>query len=343
MGTQLKKSDSGTMALSAVDTKVGTFIGQAGKAQLAIVKSLNSGNELLSSFAKADACRMIIAATDDDIRSYLASIADARIGMVEVIEPGGRRPDDSAVADVMCLAIMNGFVPGKDQFSVYGKKSGGASLYVKKSGYEKWFSHLENCSIPEVKHEHPAFKKFGKADKTVWVTEGFAQCTYNGKTYRVDRSGAYAIAIPGYDSDQIGSVSTKVKRALLKELWQQITNYALDDNDVDDDQNGSVTVLDHDKIEGDSARSTPKTETKAAEANKSAGDVFQEKWFAELKKLKPESMPFSKRLHAAWTVSDAETVEAMRVELAAIADSRERRLLELFADAIVLYLKEEAN
>ena len=117
------------MTLSAVDAKVGTFISQAGNAQLAIVKSLNSGNELLSSFAKADACRMIIAATDDDIRSYLASIADARIGMVEVVEPG-RRPDESAIADVMCLAIMNGFVPGKDQFSVYGKKSGGASLYV---------------------------------------------------------------------------------------------------------------------------------------------------------------------------------------------------------------------
>ena len=327
------------MTLSAVDAKVGTFISQAGNAQLAIVKSLNSGNELLSSFAKADACRMILAATDDDIRAYLAGIADSRIGMVEVVEPG-RRPDESAIADVMCLAIMNGFVPGKDQFSVYGKKNGGASLYVKKSGYEKWFSHLDNCSIPEVKHEHPAFKKFGKADKSVWVTEGFAQCTYNEKTYRVERLGAYAIAIPGYDSDQIGSVSTKVKRAMLKELWQMLTNYALDDNDVDDDQNGSVTILDHDKIEGDAAK---KSETKAAEAEVSPNEAFERKWFAELKKLGKESMAFSKALHAAWTMCDVGSVEKMRVDIAAIADSRDRRLLELFADAIVLFVKEQVS
>ena len=337
MGTQLKKTDPGTMTLSAVDAKVGTFISQAGNAQLAIVKSLNSGNELLSSFAKADACRMIIAATDDDIRSYLASIADARIGMVEVVEPG-RRPDESAIADVMCLAIMNGFVPGKDQFSVYGKKNGGASLYVKKSGYEKWFSHLSNCSIPDVKHEHPVYKKFGKGDKHNWVTEGFAQCVYNGKTYRVDRSGPHAIAIPGYDSDQISSVSTKVKRALLKELWQMLTNYALDDNDVDDDQNGSVTILDHDKIEGDAAK---KSETKAAED--SPNEAFEKKWFAELKNLKPESMKFSKALHAAWTLCNLDAVEKMRVDIAAIADSRDRRLLELFADAIVLFVKEQVS
>jgi len=231
------------MILSSADAKVKGFMTQASASQRAIIGSINCDDPLMAAFAQADARRAIICAASKEIKVYLAAIADPRIGMVEVVDATDGRPHDESIADVMCIAFMNGFVPGRDQFSVFGKRDRTAQLYVKKAGYDLWFARLENCSVPVVQHEHPHFKKFGTSDKNVWVVEGFAECVYRGTTYTVTRTGKQAIGIPGYPSDQIANVSTKTKRALLKSLWQLVSAYTLDSVDDGDDSDAATVVV----------------------------------------------------------------------------------------------------
>lgn len=315
------------MTLSAATQKVEQFQQIALSSQRSIISALNSENELAAAFAQADARRAVMVGADNEVLSYLVSVADKEIGMVEVIDSQDCRPNNDAIGRVMVIALMNGFIPGRDQFSVFGKRNGEADLYVKKKGYDVWFAHLTNCTPPDVKMTFPVFKKIGKSDRACWAIEGTATCVRKGKTYSIEHGTDNPITINGYQGDQITSIKTKAKRAFLKELWELVTLYSLDkvgDNDDDEDDDSpkpGVTVL-----TPEPTNTTPPP------------DDFVARWRKELTGIGEPGMELCAALFEAWKLSDMDAVESIKanqLKEAEFSDQRIRRKVELFCDAVL--------
>jgi hypothetical protein len=174
--------------------------------------------------------QLIESLTDENIKARLLRMTDPRINMVEL----ANNPTDEDRIRVCAIAILSGFCPGDDQFAVFGGKGGG-KLYTKEAGFRTLFAHLG--IVPEVSVGHPEFVPLGKSGKKIWRVEGKASCSYGGKEYAVEFSGAMALGLPGYESDNVAGITAKGRRQLLKALWTKVSPI------LNDDQADEVEVM----------------------------------------------------------------------------------------------------
>jgi hypothetical protein len=182
-----------------------------------LIEVAKSGNRVASAFAMAEARINLIESLDDEqIKARLLRMTDPRIGMVEL----ANSPTEEDRIRVCAIAILSGFCPGDDQFAVFGGKGGG-KLYTKEAGFRTLFAHLG--IVPEISTGHPEFVPLGTSGKKVWRVGGKASCEYQGRTYAVEFSGAGALGLPGYESDNVAGITAKARRQILKALWAKVS------------------------------------------------------------------------------------------------------------------------
>jgi hypothetical protein len=196
-----------------------------------LIDAAKNGSRINAAFAMAEArIQLIESLTDENIKARLLRMTDPRINMVEL----ANTPTDEDRIRVCAIAILSGFCPGDDQFAVFGGKGGG-KLYTKEAGFRTLFAHLG--IVPEVSVGHPEFVPLGKSGKKIWRVEGKASCSYGGKEYAVEFSGAMALGLPGYESDNVAGITAKGRRQLLKALWTKVSPI------LNDDQADEVEVM----------------------------------------------------------------------------------------------------
>jgi hypothetical protein len=182
-----------------------------------LIEVAKSGNRVASAFAMAEARIALIESLDDEqIKARLLRMTDPRIGMVEL----ANSPTEEDRIRVCAIAILSGFCPGDDQFAVFGGKGGG-KLYTKEAGFRTLFAHLG--IVPEISTGHPEFVPLGTSGKKVWRVGGKASCEYQGKSYSVEFTGAGALGLPGYESDNVAGITAKARRQILKALWAKVS------------------------------------------------------------------------------------------------------------------------
>lgn len=189
-----------------------------------LIEAARNGSRINAAFAMAEArVQLIESLTDENIKARLLRMTDPRINMVEL----ANNPTEEDRIRVCAIAILSGFCPGDDQFAVFGGKGGG-KLYTKEAGYRTLFAHLG--IVPEVSVGHPEFVPLGTTGKKIWRVEGKASCAYNGKEYAVQFSGAMALGLPGYESDNVAGITAKARRQILKALWTKVSPILNDDH-----------------------------------------------------------------------------------------------------------------
>lgn len=182
-----------------------------------LIEVAKSGNRVASAFAMAEARISLIESLEDEqIKARLLRMTDPRIGMVEL----ANSPTEEDRIRVCAIAILSGFCPGDDQFAVFGGKGGG-KLYTKEAGFRTLFAHLG--IVPEISTGHPEFVPLGTSGKKVWRVGGKASCDYQGKSYAVEFTGAGALGLPGYESDNVAGITAKARRQILKALWAKVS------------------------------------------------------------------------------------------------------------------------
>lgn len=203
------------------------FLTRVKSARDMMLEAAKTGDRVWAAFAEAQArTEMLKTMQEEAIAAHLLAITDARIGMVELVnEPS---PEDRI--RVCAMALLNGFVPGSHQFSVFRGK-GPASLYIKEAGYRQLFAHLGVSPI--VKDEFPTLMKMPNG-KSVWRVKGSAACTWQGQSFEVTFDEKNAIGIPGYESDNIDGISSKARRRMLKLLWGRVSPILNSDGGIED-------------------------------------------------------------------------------------------------------------
>lgn len=210
--------------------------------------AIAQNNDLLSVIAEAASRRFMMQSMNDkQVAAELASWSEPDIGLVKV-EAGSA--DEKSRVRITAMAILAGFRPGRDEFSIWGGRA--PSLYIKEQGYRRLFARLPGCSSPDVQEGFPSLLTMDN-DRKIWLTDGTAACKYNGETHTIMASGEYAIGIPatiskqdGQVVDNIDGIRAKVRRRLLQLLWKKVCTLSIEDLDEthgDDEPAGSVRVI----------------------------------------------------------------------------------------------------
>lgn len=304
---------------------------ESSRAQL--IAAARSGSRIVAAFATADArVDLIESLEDESIRARLLRMTDPKIAMVELVN----NPSDDDRIRVCGIAILSGFCPGEDQFSIFGAgrnkdgtpKSG--RLYTKEAGFRTLFAHLG--IVPEVKTTHPEYVKFGTAGKSIWRVGGSASCTHDSDVYSVDFSGDESLGITGYDSDNVAGVSAKARRRILQALWMKVSPILTSDHSAED-----VDTVPLGRIAEAAAQTDITVERReiVREVTIKTADSFAEKWRKELTGIGKDAGAIAKKLFTAWQASDLAEVEKVIVEeFDSVLDQRDKDRLRLFADAI---------
>jgi hypothetical protein len=217
--------------ITTTTNTVGDWLTRIDASRNELIDAAKNGSRINAAFAMAEArIQLIESLTDENIKARLLRMTDPRINMVEL----ANNPTDEDRIRVCAIAILSGFCPGDDQFAVFGGKGGG-KLYTKEAGFRTLFAHLG--IVPEVSVGHPEFVPLGKSGKKIWRVEGKASCSYGGKEYAVEFSGAMALGLPGYESDNVAGITAKGRRQLLKALWTKVSPI------LNDDQADEVEVM----------------------------------------------------------------------------------------------------
>jgi len=189
----------------------------------------------------------IAAANTPEIMAVLLALADPQTKMVERVGDGLANAD---IVNVMALALWHGFTPGDGEFAIFGTRNG-ANLYIKGPGYITLLAQLGAKNI-RVLPGHPIQHNF-KTGQSVWLVDGTAECTFEGKQILLQFSEKGSVKVPcktyrgGTDSsDNIDGISTKALRRMLKELYRVVQAEAkvsmVEDEEDDTSSAAQVTV-----------------------------------------------------------------------------------------------------
>lgn len=210
------------------DQIVDSWLTNVSAAQDIWFSAINEDNPLRIAFAEATAKKLMLQTLKGEnakhIAAHLLAFADPEIDMIEVVGA----PAQSDMIRVIAMGVITGFVPGQDEFAVFGTRNG-ADLYVKENGYYSLFSRLKGCSVPDVRDGFPELTKLDNG-KLVWRVSGTASVMLNGKTITQTSEGSHAIGIqaaestktPGTSTDNIAGISAKARRRLLQLLWKKV-------------------------------------------------------------------------------------------------------------------------
>jgi len=216
----------------------------------AYLEAVRQRDEMQAAMIRADALLTAIdAANTEQVAAVLLRMAHPDAGMVEVVGEGSSRE----TVRVMAMALFCGFTPGKGEFAIFHGRAKSA-LYLKDAGIRKLLVQ-QGCEPPQVSAHFPVQAQL-KNGMTVWAVEGDASTVYDGKTYRVQFSGAGAVKLPckffknsSDTSDNIDGIIAKARRRMLLELMRVVQSAAgmtpEDSNEADDAViEGKVQVLD---------------------------------------------------------------------------------------------------
>ena len=216
----------------------------------AYLEAVRQRDEMQAAMIRADALLTAIdAANTEQVAAVLLRMAHPDAGMVEVVGEGSNRE----TVRVMAMALFCGFTPGKGEFAIFHGRAKSA-LYLKDAGIRKLLVQ-QGCEPPQVSAHFPVQAQL-KNGMTVWAVEGDASTVYDGKTYRVQFSGAGAVKLPckffknsSDTSDNIDGIIAKARRRMLLELMRVVQSAAgmtpEDSNEADDAViEGKVQVLD---------------------------------------------------------------------------------------------------
>lgn len=204
---------------------------------------------MLAAFAQADArADLLESLKNEAIAAKLLRITSPELNMVEL----ANNPTDEDRVRIAAIALLNGFVPGDDQYAIFGggydrdRKPKPGKLYVKEAGYRTLFAHLGIVPIIEV--SHPEFADLGTKDskgqaKKIWLVRGCAECLYRGQGYEVTFGENNPIGLPGYESDNVAGIAAKARRRMLQALWQRVSPI-LNADEVSDDDTGETAPQD---------------------------------------------------------------------------------------------------
>lgn len=234
-------------------TKDGTiegWIDRIDRSRSELIRAAESGNRVHAAFALADArADLIESIKSEAIAAKLLRITSPEIGLVEL----ANNPTDEDRVRIAANALLNGFVPGDDQYAIFGggrdrdSRPKPGKLYIKENGFRKLFSHLG--IVPQVEVGHPEFAALGTGQpKKIWQVIGRAFCTYRGQQYAVAFSKSNPIGLPGYESDNIAGIAAKARRRMLQALWQLVSP-VLQVEAIDDDGNELSEVVEPVRIE----------------------------------------------------------------------------------------------
>lgn len=213
-----------------------------------LIKAAESGNRVMAAFAQADArAELLTTLKDEQIKARLLRITSPDLNMVELVN----NPTDDDRVNICALALLSGFVPGEDQYAIFGggfdrrdNKARPGKLYIKANGFRTLFAHLG--IVPFVEVEHPEFADLGVSDskgnaKKIWRVHGKAWCVFRGQHYSVAFGESNPIGLPGYETDNVAGIAAKAERRMLQSLWK-LTSPVLHGDAVDDDGNEIVEV-----------------------------------------------------------------------------------------------------
>jgi len=221
----------------------------------AYLEAIRQRDEMQAAMIRADALLTAIdAAQTEQVAAVLLRMAHPDAGMVEVVGEGSNRE----TVRVMAMALFCGFTPGKNEFAIFhGRVKSG--LYLKDAGIRKLLVQ-QGCEPPQVSAHFPVQTQL-KNGMTVWAVEGDASTVYDGKTYRVQFTGAGSVKLPckffknsSDTSDNIDGIIAKARRRMLLELMRVVQSAAgmtpEDSNEADDAViEGKVQVLDAGPVE----------------------------------------------------------------------------------------------
>lgn len=216
----------------------------------AYLEAVRQRDEMQAAIIRADALLTAIdAANAEQVAAVLLRMAHPDAGMVEVVGEGSNRE----TVRVMAMALFCGFTPGKGEFAIFHGRAK-SSLYLKDAGIRKLLVQ-QGCEPPQVSAHFPVQTQL-KNGMTVWAVEGDASTVYDGKTYRVQFTGAGAVKLPckffknsSDTSDNIDGIIAKARRRMLLELMRVVQSAAgmtpEDSNEADDAViEGKVQVVD---------------------------------------------------------------------------------------------------
>ena len=228
----------------------------------AYLEAIRQRDEMQAAMIRADALLTAIdAANTEQVAAVLLRMAHPDAGMVEVVGEGSNRE----TVRVMAMALFCGFTPGRGEFAIFHGRAKSA-LYLKDAGIRKLLVQ-QGCEPPQVSAHFPVQTQL-KNGMTVWAVEGEASTVYDGKTYRVQFTGAGAVKLPckffknsSDTSDNIDGIIAKARRRMLLELMRVVQSAAgmtpEDSNEADDAViEGKVQVLDAGPVEGGSPLET---------------------------------------------------------------------------------------
>jgi hypothetical protein len=236
-------------------------------------------------------------------------------------------PKPGEVVRVMAEAWTRGLIPGQAQYSVYG---GGdkrpAKLYVKEMGYREWLKQFGATNI-DIKAGYPILRKEGNSPE-VWECDGTATCEYGGTKYTIDLSGKWAVRLPakrsrdnGDVTDNIDGIRAKVKRRLVKDLYEKISG------EISDEENNEEPA--------ESAQAPPPKIERVTERVNNADRNFAEEADQLAPRLSPKNREILETFFA--TLRDCQTLDELRDEFTnfkavAKTDKADARLYSLLTD-----------
>jgi len=287
---------TGTIATAEPTDQLEGFLSRVSSVQTSLIQAINSNEPLRAAFAEAEAKMILLEQITPEVSAYLLRFCDPKLDMVEVVNTADKDKQIRCVA----MGILNGFVPGKEQFGIHTGK-----LYVKEAGYRKLFSKINGCGVPDVQVGHPDLVDLGNGKK-VWKVDGVASVKHRDIEHAVECVRDFAIGIPSHGTDHIDGIKTKARRRLLQLLWKKVSSIGLEDSEEDFEGTGAgVVVVPTKQIEN-------KGEPELTERERQAL-AFDQTYIAIQKRVKDPSHLL--RINDAWeaikAATDKETLRQM--------------------------------
>ena len=238
------------MSTAVIKTPVTALVQLCKAGRNAYLEAIQRRDEMEAAMVRADGLLQAIdAARTEQVAAVLLRMAHPDAGLVEIVGEGS----NNETVRVMAMALFCGFTPGKGEFAIFHGRVK-SSLYLKDAGIRKLLVQ-QGCEPPQVSAHYPVQTQL-KSGLTVWSVEGEASTVYDGKTYRVQFSGAGSVKLPckffknsSDTSDNIDGIIAKARRRMLLELMRVVQSaagmVAEDSNEGDETAiEGKVQIVD---------------------------------------------------------------------------------------------------
>jgi len=245
------------------------------------------------------------------------------------------RPE--VIVSVCVEAYRRGLSLTGQQFAVFPKRGGEASLYVKSNGYRHLFATSGRAGAVSVSIGYPEVKPLETAGKTkqehdtsggkaIALIAGKVSVVWDSQPVSVEASGEYRIGLPCYITDNIDGLQAKAERRLLKRLWETCSGLHEADPETDDLADVECDLA----IQPQAVIEDPAEAVHVADGERD-WDSEKERFVAEYQQIKDD--PLKTLYLSVMRASDENAVKAaMEAAATAKLSAKERNSLQLARD-----------